>query len=195
MSSPDHRKEETSAPLSKLHATAGSVITAKSDFGSRAKKVTNWSKGKSCSIPVSNVSTPGISPQKFLEGGGIIQWRKYRFPILPHSNPNKTYCLNINRIKLSQFLPYSRKAWAGKKKKKYAKAHNSFPCVLKTGKEEKFKVCYLCVCIAMIIWQLGNSGLVRLIYSRPLIPHKFDPGLVSCQNSGWQLQQKQILPH
>jgi len=40
-SSPDHRKEETSAPLSELHATAGSIMRAKSDFGSRAKKVTN----------------------------------------------------------------------------------------------------------------------------------------------------------
>lgn len=41
MSSPAYRKEENSAPLSELHVTAGSIITAKSDFGSRAKRVTN----------------------------------------------------------------------------------------------------------------------------------------------------------
>lgn len=72
MSSPDQMEEALSAPLSQCRGTAGSTVTAESDFRSRAKMVSNWSNGK--------------------------------FPILLHPNPQKPYCLNMNRTKSSQFL-------------------------------------------------------------------------------------------
>lgn len=48
MSSPDQREEETYAPLSEFHETAGSTVTAKSDFGSRTKMALKWSNGEGC---------------------------------------------------------------------------------------------------------------------------------------------------
>lgn len=45
-------------------------------------------------IPVSNVSSPAISPQKFLRVGGHYSGEKIKtFPILPHAKPQKIYCL------------------------------------------------------------------------------------------------------
>lgn len=46
MNSPDQTEEGLSATLSQCRGTAGSTVTAESDFGSRAKMVSNWSNGK-----------------------------------------------------------------------------------------------------------------------------------------------------
>lgn len=48
------------------------------------------------------------------------------------------------------------------------------------------------VYIAMTLWQLRNLGLVKLIYSRPLMQREFNPGFVSCQNPGWQFLQQSL---
>lgn len=74
----------------------GSAVTAKSDFVSRADMVINWSKGNGCKYTFEQCLYSWHFPTEIPGRREDYSVEKIqRFRIIPHSNPNKTHCLNI----------------------------------------------------------------------------------------------------